>query len=319
MEDASKQTTESWIHRRVWLRWFRLFYGILFVWAAALGLSRRAWEWALWPFLAFAAFLIFRDWLLRIEPRIGKPLAIALAVSVLAHNLVATVWPDFARRSPLIAEGIVRRLVGTDVKISTQLDPCGAALQKLMSEYKFKSEDAEAASFKKELDALNAARQAGSFSPADELREKDLFQKYKQLIQRSAELNRMIQESGCAVEIPSQSTASSPPLTPVPKRDSEGPTARPMNKVNPAISSREESIRIDYDALMSRFSAVEASLRQRSQDLGGSPIKPEITTAIAECRADLAASLAALSEGQHSLAISRLDRVRRNLKYLESL
>jgi hypothetical protein len=134
-----------------------------------------------------------------------------LGVSVLAHNLVATIWPGFAKSFPLITEGVARRLVGEDVGVSSKLDPCGAALQKLMAEYKFASEDAEAASFKKELDALTAARREGRFGPADELREKELFQKYKELIQRSVELKRMIQESGCSGEDPSPVTSS--PLT----------------------------------------------------------------------------------------------------------
>ena len=88
---------------------------------------------------------------------------------------------------------------------------------------------------------------------------------------------------------------------------------------HPAISNNAGSIRADYDSLKNRFSAVEASLHQRFRDLEGSQIKPEIVGAIADCRTDLAAGLAALSDGRNDVALSRLDRVRRNLKYLESL
>src|ERR1022692_507021 len=181
MEDAPNPTTDKWIHRRLWLRWFRILYGVLFLWAAGLGFARGSWRWALWPFLALAAFLIFRSWLQRIEPRIGRALAFTLALALLTHNVIGTIWPAFVKNFPHIAQGLARLQGRTDVVIGMNL-ACDAALQQSLAEYALASQDAEATNLKREFDVLTTARQGGLFGSLDDQHEKELLQRYKRLI-----------------------------------------------------------------------------------------------------------------------------------------
>jgi hypothetical protein len=80
-----------------------------------------------------------------------------------------------------------------------------------------------------------------------------------------------------------------------------------------------ETLKADYDSLANRLSAAEASLRERAHDLGNQPIKPEIVSSVETCRSDLAAAREALAMGNADSAVSRLNRAKEQLKYLESL
>lgn len=240
MDDAPNPATDGWIHKKLWLRWFRILYGVLFFWAAALGFARGSWRWALWPFLAFAAFLIFRSWLQRIEPRIGGTLAFFLGLLLLTHNIVGTLWPAFVKKFPHTAHAIALLQGRTDFILRERL-ACDAALQLSLADYAFASQDAEAAVLKKEFDALTVARQGGRFGAADELREKELLQRYKQLIQRSADLRRMVSESGCTVD------SSSPLTAPVStaKDNQHGPkqaSGGSSNQLGAGVDNRRERL-----------------------------------------------------------------------------
>lgn len=195
----NEPANERWIHQRVWLRWTRLWYGLIFLWAAGLAFNLGSWRWALWPFLSFAAFLILGSWLRRIEPRIGGTLAFFLGLLLLAHNVVGTWWPFFVTRFPYIAQGIARWQGRADIVIGVNL-ACDTALQQSLGQYALASQDADAANLKAEFDALIAARQMGRYGAAEESRERGLLQRYQQLIQRSANLRHMISESGCTID-----------------------------------------------------------------------------------------------------------------------
>jgi hypothetical protein len=246
MEDTPNPAAEKWIHKRLWLRWFRILYGVLFLWAAGLGFARGSWRWALWPFLAFAAFLIFRSWLQRIEPRIARPLAFTLALALLTHNVVGTLWPSFVGHFPHIAQGIARLQGRTDVTVGINLG-CDATLQQSLADYALASQDAEAKNLKREFDVLTAARQGGIFGAVDEQHEKDLLQRYRRLIQRSAELRRTISESGCTVQ--AATPAGEPALIPQDNRD--GAKQGTGVKSNPPnITSDKQRDRLDQFRLL---------------------------------------------------------------------
>jgi hypothetical protein len=87
----------------------------------------------------------------------------------------------------------------------------------------------------------------------------------------------------------------------------------------PPSNAHREGLNAEYESLISRFSAIDKSLTQRAHDLGDLPIKPEIASALELCRSDLAAAQAALYTGNSDLALSRMNRVREKLRYLESL
>jgi hypothetical protein len=80
-----------------------------------------------------------------------------------------------------------------------------------------------------------------------------------------------------------------------------------------------ETLVMDYEALLGRFSAVEASLRQRIIDLAGAPPKPEILAELTTCRQDLAKTKTAIDAADKATTKLRLQRVRKALEYLESL
>jgi hypothetical protein len=79
------------------------------------------------------------------------------------------------------------------------------------------------------------------------------------------------------------------------------------------------SLTPEYDALEGRFAAVNQSLTQRARDLGDLPPKPEIAAALGTTRADLAAVGKALEGRNCDAAKLRMERVKKNLSYLESL
>ena len=196
MEDAPAD--ERWIHKRLWLRWARLWYGLIFLWAAGLALNLHSWRWLLWPFLSAAAFLIFGSWLRRVEPKIGGSLAFSLGLLLFIHNIVGTWWPFFTAHFPYIAQGTARWQGRTDVVLGVNI-ACDSALQESLGQYALASQDADAATLKKEFDALVAARLAGRYGAAEASRENELLQRYQQLVQRSASLRHMLSESGCAI------------------------------------------------------------------------------------------------------------------------
>lgn len=113
--------------------------------------------------------------------------------------------------------------------------------------------------------------------------------------------------------VPSPTPAQSP--TPTPTKDKSGF----KEKKNERIDPRKEQLLEQYDAFSSRFSAIEASLRQRASDLGTLPVKPEVAASIQTTRSDLAEANSALSQGNLDRAALRLKRVEEALKYLESL
>ena len=258
MDDAPNPATDGWIHRRLWLRWFRILYGVLFLWAAGLGFARGSWRWALWPFLALAAFLIFRSWLQRIEPRIGRALAFTLALALLTHNVIGTIWPAFVKNFPHIAQGLARLQGRTDVVIGMNL-ACDAALQQSLAEYALASQDAEATNLKREFDVLTTARQGGLFGSLDDQHEKELLQRYKRLIQRSADLRRMITESGCTVNV------ASPPAAPVQinQDDRDGSKHLSSSSPNPTavrLDRRKERLE-EFRLLVNSSASLSASTR----------------------------------------------------------
>lgn len=87
----------------------------------------------------------------------------------------------------------------------------------------------------------------------------------------------------------------------------------------PDKSQALASAQMQYDALRSRFTAVEGSLKSRMQDLGSQPVKPEIATALQLTRSDLAEVQAALASRNPDGARARLARIEQNLAYLEKL
>jgi hypothetical protein len=112
-----------------------------------------------------------------------------------------------------------------------------------------------------------------------------------------------------------------------PKRTAQGAAERTVSE-NEKLESRPADKREDLkkrslaqqsDSFAARFYSVEASLRQRAQDLGGLPIKPEITAAIETTRSDLTEAKEALAHGDLEGASLRMNRVEEALKYLESL
>jgi|ERR1017187_1639950 hypothetical protein len=82
---------------------------------------------------------------------------------------------------------------------------------------------------------------------------------------------------------------------------------------------RREVLAQQCDSFVGRFKAVETSLRERSRDFAGFPIKPEIAAAIETTKLDLAAAEEALSHDDIDNASLRLKRVGETLRYLESL
>ena len=88
---------------------------------------------------------------------------------------------------------------------------------------------------------------------------------------------------------------------------------------NKSKDLKRKSLLWQYDSSAARFSSVEASLLQRARDLGGLPLKPEITAAIENARSDLVGVKVALDDGDVDEASLRLNRVEEALKYLESL
>jgi hypothetical protein len=200
------------------------------------------------------------------------------------------------------------------------------------------SQDAEANNLKREFDVLTAARQGGIFGAVDEQHEKDLLERYRRLIQRSAELRRTISESGCTVEIANKSTTDGATILnqtsltskPDPRQQSENQPeisrsgsqsaqmsagAKPQAKPSP----QERALNEEYDSLKAQLAAIEASLSQRASDLGGLPIKPEIAESIETSRSDLVAARDGISSGHLNVAIERLKRVKEALRYLRSL
>jgi hypothetical protein len=115
---------------------------------------------------------------------------------------------------------------------------------------------------------------------------------------------------------PSPGTGSPTP-SPTPSRGPfKGEESGAHNDQN---DSRKELLSQQYDSLSARFTAVEASLQQRARDIGSLTIKPEITASMGTTRSDLAAARDALSKSDFDRAALRLQRIERELKYLESL
>lgn len=109
----------------------------------------------------------------------------------------------------------------------------------------------------------------------------------------------------------------------VPQRATQStssPRTRPLAAVKPsADDDQNASLILEYDSLKERYSAVNQSLRQRASDLGGLPVKPEITTALGTAKADLTASELALKGRNWNVATERMERVKKTLNFLESL
>jgi hypothetical protein len=109
-----------------------------------------------------------------------------------------------------------------------------------------------------------------------------------------------------------------PTITATPSPTPRGEPSDSTHKDKRADLKKEQLVE-QYDSLNSRFAAVEASLQQRTRDLGNLPMKPEITASIQTTRLDLAEAQGALSQGDLDRAALRLKRVEEALKYLESL
>ena len=107
---------------------------------------------------------------------------------------------------------------------------------------------------------------------------------------------------------PIEPKASTEPTTPLLQRSENPP---------PHIDKREvERLRMEHDALQSRFDAVSKSLSERTR---GIDVKPEIAGALETTNKDLAAADRAIKENDYHSARLRMERVRSSLKFLEPL
>jgi hypothetical protein len=85
------------------------------------------------------------------------------------------------------------------------------------------------------------------------------------------------------------------------------------------VDPQETELHMEYDRLVARLAAVDESLTQRQRDLAGLPVKPEIVTSLRTSQSDLAAAEMALRSRKWDVAAQRMEQVRAELKYLESL
>jgi hypothetical protein len=143
----------------------------------------------------------------------------------------------------------------------------------------------------------------------------------KQLMDRFAPEQRP-----ASVNIPSTTLSTSDSISSensVPQQvtqSTSSPRTRPLAAIKPsADDDQNASLTLEYDSLNERYSAVNQSLRQRTSDLGGLPVKPEITTALGTAKADLTASELALKGRNWKVATERMERVKKTLNFLESL
>jgi hypothetical protein len=195
------------------LRWSRFFYAALFLWLFVLGRSQGSWDWVVKPFLGFSALLILQSWMARKDPEVGTKLSAVLIPLLLCYNLyktIATYKPSLIELFPLTTRVVTRAPAHVDVRNSasatTQFfsDNCAGMLIR----YATDSGDAEAASVGKEFDILSAKRRQGTFDEKrDGAHEQELFDRLTKLRNRSAELQKKINQ--CASG-PADVTSSSP-------------------------------------------------------------------------------------------------------------
>jgi hypothetical protein len=245
---------------------------------------------------------------------------------MLVYSVVFTIWPKVVNDFPWTRDALDRAKTHLDIERALTLDPGHAKAQEVLIAYLRDSSDAEAQDIKRDLDKLVLRRKEGAFGPDDQKQESQVLQRYRSLAERTDALRRLITEPA---GVRAQTEVSTAPDS-LAKTTLEGapPIARTVAEKNLRIgaavprdkaNSRIDVLRGDYDSLASRFRAIQTSLGERTKDLSGSPVKPEIVSAIEMARSDLAAANKALSQGDTEIAGQRLDRVERALKYLESL
>jgi hypothetical protein len=157
----------------LWVRWFRFWWGALFLWAVVLGGATGAWKWVIWPYLVVVAFLVFANHLKTKEPELARRLKITVLLLTLAYNGVLSF--------PTVFQALARRQHATDIETAIWLEPCLTSIKESVRTYTLKKETVEAAALDRRLNALIEKAKAGFLTAADREEEKAIQQDIRQL------------------------------------------------------------------------------------------------------------------------------------------
>ena len=188
----------------------------------------------------------------------GPKMNSTLALLMFASNVTLTIWPNLARQFPKTVEAIWHRRSRLDRDVAWEIDPPLSRAQDVLRKYVAESSDAEARALETELDKLTELRRQGAFTPADQVRENELLDRCRSMIER---VNRIeaIARSGSSPK----PTAEDRPLPTVPKSSvsvaapsTSGPNPQPQQNFldlralinSAAVRSDERNIAIVIEA-----------------------------------------------------------------------